>query len=337
MRWRNSPWSRRSSSPRPTRRYWRRGCRAWRRTCWSGRHGCSVGRLYIHDSRPRANIFLARSLSLRESVAKSASASTSSTSAALGGPCQLSREPSSRGDAAYPTLARLRLENSSVSTMMLAPRGTSARLAFRAAGFIATSTSGASPGVRTSWSAKCNWKLETPGRVPWGARISAGKLGRVAKSLPRPALSAVNRSPVNCMPSPESPAKRMTTRESRVRTGVSAAEGLLNFLPHSLAGDPAVSMLGRLSGPGPTMPKCGHTGGFAGVTQLLPALCRLLIGQCLDNIRVSYIMLSQRPVIIPPLGPAAIRRGRGTPEPGRPPKGPPAHVPRRFAIPCAQT
>ena len=87
-------------------------------------------------------------------------------------------------------------------------------LALSAAGFIATSTSGASPGVRTSWSAKCSWKLETPGSVPAGARISAGKFGSVARSLPSAAVSAVNRSPVSCMPSPESPAKRITTRSS---------------------------------------------------------------------------------------------------------------------------
>ena len=67
-----------------------------------------------------------------------------------------------------------------------------------------------------SWSAKCSWNDETPGRVPAGARISAGKFGRVDRSLPKAAVSEVNRSPVNCMPSPESPAKRMTTRSRRL-------------------------------------------------------------------------------------------------------------------------
>ena len=52
--------------------------------------------------------------------------------------------------------------------------------------------------------------------VPWGARISAGKLGSVDRSLPKVAASWVNRSPVSCMPSPESPAKRMTTRSTSV-------------------------------------------------------------------------------------------------------------------------
>ena len=54
----------------------------------------------------------------------------------------------------------------------------SPRLVLSAAGFIATSTSGASPGVWMSWSAKWTWKPETPGSVPAGARISAGKSGK---------------------------------------------------------------------------------------------------------------------------------------------------------------
>src|SRR5437773_1185352 len=81
----------------------------------------------------------------------------------------------------------------------------------RAAGFIATSTFGASPGVRMSWSAKWSWKPETPGSEPAGARISAGKSGNVAMSLPIAAVSEVNCPPVSCIPSPESPAKRMIT------------------------------------------------------------------------------------------------------------------------------
>ena len=85
-------------------------------------------------------------------------------------------------------------------------------LALSAAGFMATSTLGASPGVMMSRLAKWSWKLETPARVPAGARISAGKLGNVERSLPKVAVSEVNRSPVSCIPSPESPANRMMTR-----------------------------------------------------------------------------------------------------------------------------
>src|SRR5205807_3127875 len=102
----------------------------------------------------------------------------------------------------------------SAFTTRVAPSGTSPRLARRAAGFMATSTLGASPGVRMSWSEMWTWKADTHASVPAGARISAGKSGSVDRSLPNRALTAVNRSPVSCMPSPESPAKRMTTRSS---------------------------------------------------------------------------------------------------------------------------
>ena len=61
------------------------------------------------------------------------------------------------------------------------------------------------------------WNADTPCTVPAGARISAGKSGSVARSLPSTAVAEVKRSPVSCMPSPESPAKRTTTR-SRTST-----------------------------------------------------------------------------------------------------------------------
>ena len=53
------------------------------------------------------------------------------------------------------------------------------------------------------------WNAETPARVPAGARISAGKSGNVDRSLPNSALEVVKRSPVSCIPSPESPANRI--------------------------------------------------------------------------------------------------------------------------------
>ena len=83
---------------------------------------------------------------------------------------------------------------------------------------MATSTSGESPGVWISVEEKLIWKPETPAREPAGARISAGKSGSVAMSLPKTAAARVNCDPVTCMPSPESPAKRMVTRSSS-RTG----------------------------------------------------------------------------------------------------------------------
>src|SRR5690242_16702888 len=94
-----------------------------------------------------------------------------------------------------------------------------------AAGFIATSTLGASPGVRMSKSAKWSWKPETPGSEPAGARISAGKSGSVEMSFPSSAVSEVNCEPVSCMPSPESPAKRTITCES-CSTGLDNASGI---------------------------------------------------------------------------------------------------------------
>src|SRR5499427_10829613 len=95
----------------------------------------------------------------------------------------------------------------------------SCRFALSAAGFMATRTFGASPGVTMSWSEMWTWNDDTPAIVPAGARISAGKFGRVARSLPKMALASVKRSPAICMPSPESPAKRMTTSSMSIRSG----------------------------------------------------------------------------------------------------------------------
>src|SRR6185503_1017031 len=97
-------------------------------------------------------------------------------------------------------------------TIRVPPFSRSRRLVFRAAGFMATSTLGASPGVTMSREAKWIWKADTPASVPAGARISAGKSGSVTRSLPSTAVALVNRSPVSCIPSPESPANRTTTR-----------------------------------------------------------------------------------------------------------------------------
>ncbi len=102
--------------------------------------------------------------------------------------------------------------NASSLTMRMPPRSSDPRLVFSAAGFIATRTFGRSPGVVMSREAKWIWNAETPARVPAGARISAGKSGSVARSLPSTAVALVKRSPVSCMPSPESPANRTTTR-----------------------------------------------------------------------------------------------------------------------------
>jgi hypothetical protein len=136
----------------------------------------------------------------------------------------------------------LRSLNASVLTMTVPPLARSPRLTLSAAGFIATRTFGWSPGVRMSWSAKWSWKPETPGSEPAGARISAGKSGSVARSFPKIAVSLVNRSPVSCIPSPESPAKRITTW-SRVST-------CFDF-PAPAAAEPAPALLGGSAEPTP--------------------------------------------------------------------------------------
>ena len=124
--------------------------------------------------------------------------------------------------------------NASLLTISVPPFGRSLMFVFSAAGFIATSTFGWSPGVRMSWSAKWTWKPETPGSEPAGARISAGKSGSVERSFPSSAVSVVNCAPVSCMPSPESPAKRTITWEScstglatvRLESGIAKARAV---------------------------------------------------------------------------------------------------------------
>ena len=104
------------------------------------------------------------------------------------------------------------------------PRSSSGRFIFSAAGFIATRALGRPPGVRMSREAKWIWNAETPARVPAGARISAGKSGSVTRSLPIRAVAAAKRLPASCMPSPESPAKRTTTRSFSSRTFVKSLQ-----------------------------------------------------------------------------------------------------------------
>ncbi len=53
--------------------------------------------------------------------------------------------------------------------MSVEPGASSPRLAFSAAGFIATKTFGMSPGVTMSWSEMGTWNDDTPAIVPAGA------------------------------------------------------------------------------------------------------------------------------------------------------------------------
>ena len=103
-----------------------------------------------------------------------------------------SSEPSSSGLEVMPAFSKSRGWNFSWFTISIPPFLRSAMLAFSAAGFIANNTSGASPGVKTSWLEKRIWKPETPASVPAGARISAGKSGNVERSLPASAVVFVN-------------------------------------------------------------------------------------------------------------------------------------------------
>src|SRR6185503_16903808 len=86
-------------------------------------------------------------------------------------------------------------------------------------------TSGASPGVWISDDEKWSWNPETPNKLPAGARISAGKSGNVEMSLPASAAAFANSVPVSCIPSPESPVNRITTR-SRCFVSIGGARTL---------------------------------------------------------------------------------------------------------------
>ena len=118
------------------------------------------------------------------------SASTVMDESATGCTWKSPSEPSSSGFDPYPAFCRLRSLKASVFAMSVPPFARSPTFTLSAAGFIATSTLGWSPGVRMSWSAKWTWKPDTPGSEPAGARISAGKSGNVARSLPKTAVSA---------------------------------------------------------------------------------------------------------------------------------------------------
>ena len=164
----------------------------------------------IHSARPSVHMFLQR----RASLLPSPNGLTASSVSALISKAitsHLARLPSSSGETAYFAFSRLRLVNSPLSAMISPPGLSACTLVFSAAGFIATSTSGASPAVSIAVDPKLIWNAETPNSVPCGARISAGKSGNVARSLPASAVERVNCPPVSCIPSPESPAKRTTT------------------------------------------------------------------------------------------------------------------------------
>ena len=108
-----------------------------------------VSREYNQHSNPRANMFFVRPASLRPSP-KGFAAAVAMPVRSREWTFQSAREPSISGFASHPTFARLRFVKSPSSTMITPPLGRSPRLAFSAAGFMATSTSGRSPGVTMS-------------------------------------------------------------------------------------------------------------------------------------------------------------------------------------------
>ena len=133
----------------------------------------ATGREYIQQSRPSAKKFFDRSAS-RALVPSSLVALTVIEVIGTWYTVKAASELSSSGFAVYPAFSRSRGSKLSEFTISVVPGAISARFAFNAAGFIATRTFGASPGVTMSWSEMCTWNDETPATVPAGARISAG-------------------------------------------------------------------------------------------------------------------------------------------------------------------
>ena len=110
----------------------------------------SVGRWKSHSIRPSAKKFFDRSASREVMPSTAFSASTVIDVSATACTWKPSSEPSVSGLASYPAFCRLRSLKASVLTISMAPFGMSLTFAFSAAGFIATSTFGWSPGVKMS-------------------------------------------------------------------------------------------------------------------------------------------------------------------------------------------
>ena len=196
--------------------------------------GCR-SRSNIHSDSPSVHMFLQRSASLLPSPNGFTASSVSCEMLSVI-TCHLARLPSVSGSASYFAFARLRALNSPWSAITSPPAFSASTLVFSAAGFIATSTSSMSPAVSIAVDPKLIWNADTPNNVPSGARISAGKSGKVARSFPASAVDNVNCPPVSCIPSPESPAKRTTIDSAagfaRASAGVTswAAVAILLFL-----------------------------------------------------------------------------------------------------------
>src|SRR5215470_5151396 len=205
-----------------------------RKRCSTHRMVGSIGRWKSHDVNPSARKLRERII-VRVGRPMSLSALIVSFVMSTGKTWKRASEPSVSGFDVYSAFLRFCSLNCSLSRMRMPFACRSPMLTFSAAGFIATSTSGASPGVNTSRLEKWSWNPLTPASVPAGARISAGKSGSVLRSLPANAVSLVKCMPASCMPSPESPAKRMTT-SSRSSTAFNAPAPAAVALSGSMLG-----------------------------------------------------------------------------------------------------
>ena len=132
-----------------------------------------MSRSYSQYIIPSAKKFLQRSASL-EFRPKGSTVSLVSRDSSTGTTRYALTVPSSSGFSSRFASLKSRFVNLSTLTMISPPSRSRRRLATSAAGFIATSTSAMSPGVKMSWLANWIWNPDTPARVPAGARISAG-------------------------------------------------------------------------------------------------------------------------------------------------------------------
>jgi hypothetical protein len=123
--------------------------------------------------------------------------------------------------------------------------------------------------------AKWIWNADTPASVPAGARISAGKSGSVARSLPIRAVAAAKRLPASCIPSPESPAKRTTTRSfsSVVFVTRNRRERRLSVIVGMAAMRPGRRLCNKTQPMTTSAIPCGRAVGAAPLAERVRAVC----------------------------------------------------------------
>ena len=165
-------------------------------------------------------MFFARRASLRPSP-RSPTAAIVSAAMSISMRWHPSSEPSESGFESSPAFFSWRGAKPDESRTSRPPARRSARWTLRAAALKATRTSMWSPWLATRARPTLIEKEDTPAGEPAGARISAGKSGKVAKSLRRSAAASVKSAPTVCTPSPESPANRTRTKSTPGSMGIS--------------------------------------------------------------------------------------------------------------------